>query len=90
VIRSRRSKPRPGRLKGAEMTALRDAAYERDCGRCINCGTPVRREEFDLSHARGKRMWGDSVENVRVKCMRCHRVLEHHPKAVPSKRRLAE
>lgn len=78
-----RTKPRPGRLKGDDLTTLRGQAYERDNGHCVACGVltdpyaPVEDDKsFHLAHRRGKRMWGDHIGQVEVQCGRCHR-LEH-------------
>lgn len=90
-IQSRRAKPRPGRVRGQAMTALRDACYLRDKGLCRGCGRPVDPGAWDLAHVRGKRMWGDTLANVCVKHPHCHQTIEHHnggmQKIVPAKPR---
>ena len=86
-LRKSRSKPRPGRLKGDDMDALRLLAFVRDEGCCVTCGKMLDPLEFHLAHKRGKRMWGDSLDNVHCKCFDCHIVKEHNPKACPPKER---
>lgn len=76
-VKTRRTKARPGRLKDEEMSALRKAAFERDGGICQYCFLPCSETGWDLAHVRGKRMWGDRLDNVRVKHERCHRIIEH-------------
>jgi hypothetical protein len=82
VIRSKRKKPRTGRLKGAALLQLRELCFRRDNFHCVDCGRPVvleanRPETGEMAHVRGKRMWGDHLSNVRTKCFRCHRIIEH-------------
>lgn len=86
-IKSRRTKPRPGRLAGADMEALRLACWERDKGQCQECGCYTLWRPrwdgdmlaFDMAHIRNKRAHGDHLSNVRVLCHRCH-MLEHSGK----------
>ena len=87
-----RSKPRPGRLKGKDLEALRVACYLRDSGMCQECGCETfymaSREHwaaYHMAHIRGKRMHGDSLENVRVLCGSCHRAEHAGGKPVPKK-----
>lgn len=75
-----RSKPRPGRLKGPDLEALRMDCWRRDHGKCQKCDcitNPFAPQEwpnsYHMSHKRGKRMWGDTLENVEVLCGSCHR-----------------
>jgi 5-methylcytosine-specific restriction endonuclease McrA len=88
-IRKSRSKPRPGRLKGKAMKALRLACFERDGYRCqaehslfeswefiVKCLRPVTWESGHLAHIGAKRRHGDSLENVRTLCAECH-LIEH-------------
>lgn len=82
-IRKKRSKPRPGRLQGKDMDALRLACFERDRWRCVVCGRPVssmldHEHGFSahMAHIKGKGMHGDSLSNTRTECGRCHR--EYH------------
>lgn len=79
-IRSRRTKPRPGRLDAAGMEAMRLKRFQMDDGRCRNCGErtiftlpPESDRSMHLAHVRGKRMWGDSIENTQTECGKCHR-----------------
>ena len=79
-IRKRRRKPRPGRLAGKELEALRDACLARDKGRCVVCACVVSKDadhmlpwSFHMAHIRNKRMWGDTLENVRTLCGFHHR-----------------
>jgi 5-methylcytosine-specific restriction endonuclease McrA len=78
------------RLTGDDLEALRRACFERDHYRCVNCGVGVIFERGywysgHMAHVRNKRMYGDTLENVRTKCMNCHLVEEHNPKSVPRK-----
>lgn len=90
-IRSRRTKPRPGRMTAAELDAERDRLYAKQKGLCITCHTwhPRHGDDFTrlhLSHKRGKRMWGDEPDNIiGMECYSCHIVERHNPKAVPPK-----
>lgn len=84
-VRKVRRKPRSGRLKGKAMGDLREAAWQRDKGICQRCFLPCNPNDWDLAHRRGKRMWGDSLENVQVEHRFCHRILFHNPKACPPK-----
>ena len=81
--RQKRPKPRPGRLQGEDLEALRLACYERDNGLCVVCGKPVslqlpqtNPDSFHMAHKRGKRMWGDHIDQVQTECGSCHR--EYH------------
>lgn len=82
-IRSKRTKPRPGRIEGQDLQEQRKRIFERDKGTCQDCGRPVvfnAPEEwpnsFHRAHIRGKRMWGDGDDNVKTSCGQCHR--DHH------------
>jgi 5-methylcytosine-specific restriction endonuclease McrA len=79
-IRKVRSKPRRGRLKGAALIKLRDDCFLRDAGICQKCGNqtdPDAPHENDnayhMAHRKGKRMWGDHLDQVEVECGACHR-----------------
>lgn len=80
MIRSRRTKPRPGRLQGEDLQALRITCFERDKGNCQKCGKPTYMwlpqeypSSFHMAHIQGKRMYGDHLENVETNCGDCHR-----------------
>lgn len=96
MIKPKRSKPRPGRLKGEALDALRVACYERDGGRCISCGRYTNfdapheaPDSFHMAHIKGKRMWGDHIDNVQCECGDCHRTYHQfgpsRVKPVPAK-----
>jgi 5-methylcytosine-specific restriction endonuclease McrA len=97
MIRKRRSKPRPGRLEGAEYENLRRACFNRANGRCEECGCFLlyrKRWELDpigyeMAHIQGKRMHGDNPGNVRALCVVCHRTEHSYGKSgikpVPAK-----
>lgn len=98
-IRKRRARVRPGRLKGDALGELRRLCFDRDGGRCVDCGRVLRFERgysdsMEMAHVRGKRMWGDSLSNVRAKCGPfaggCHAKEHQYGKSglkpVPSKR----
>lgn len=81
------------RRTGEALTQLRWDCYYRDGQRCVTCKRWVRFEsgEWDsmhMAHVRNKRMYGDTLDNVRTKCGECHLVLEHNPKSVPKKVRV--
>jgi hypothetical protein len=80
-----RSKPRPGRLKGTELEALRLECFKRDKGRCVDCDNPVTWEMFHMAHVGAKRRYGDSLENVVCKCHGCHWKEHTGGKVVPAK-----
>jgi len=93
MIRSRRTKPRLGRLKGEAMEALRRECFERDGYQCQHmlvigvdwklgklyrkCGASVTWESGHMAHTRNKRMWGDCLAQVTTKCAACHIGIEH-------------
>jgi hypothetical protein len=71
------------RLWGKDIEPLRVACYERDHGRCVECGVAVHDDlpdwhddKFHMAHIRNRRMYGDVLENVRTLCGREHRA-EH-------------
>lgn len=77
--------PKPGivRLKGKDLEALRLACFMRDGGCCTKCGQRVilyTREDHplkaDMAHIRNKRMFGDTLDNVKLMCHREH--IEEH------------
>ena len=80
MIRSRRTKPRPGRLQGKELESLRQDCYARDMGRCQECHIlvnplidPYFDNSYHMAHIKAKRIGGDNLENVRTLCGACHR-----------------
>lgn len=83
-----RVKPRPGRLKGKKLTDLRTRCWERDEGKCVDCGDPIPLEgdvftRMHMAHVQNKRMYGDNLDNVRSKCYECHIVKEHNAGGKP-------
>lgn len=91
-IKKVRRKPRLGRLKGAAMTNLRRACFERDGYRCKHmvrrstaehswweeCGCVVTWETGDMAHIVSRGAGGkDELSNVVTKCRLHHRVVEH-------------
>lgn len=75
-----RSKPRPGRLKGKELIALRNACFDRDKGICQECRVWTNSDLYHqhphsahMAHIKAKRIGGDSLDNVRTLCGDCHR-----------------
>lgn len=93
-IRSRRKKPRPGRLKGKDLEQLRRQCFERDNECCVVCGMKLRwetgyRDSMHMAHIRAKRIGGDNLANVRSKCFHDHIEVEHlGGKVVPKKVRV--
>lgn len=84
MIRRSRSKSRPGRLQGDALAKLRMACWLRDDGMCHNCGREtnilVPQESdiaYHMAHIKAKRMGGDSLDNVRTECGKCHREYHH-------------
>lgn len=84
MIRSRRTKPRPGRLKDEALAKLRIDCYVRDGGRCVKCQTmtyeaPQERDyAYHMSHKRAKRIGLDTLENVETLCGKCHRTFHNY------------
>jgi 5-methylcytosine-specific restriction endonuclease McrA len=81
-----RRKPRPGRLTGAALKELRRQCYERDGGKCVECGIPLIYEPvhplvpngYHMAHIRARSLQGkDELSNVRSKCSDCHIRVEH-------------
>jgi 5-methylcytosine-specific restriction endonuclease McrA len=77
-------KPQIVRLKGKDMALLRARCFVRDRYTCQECGYHGHWYGLDMAHIHGKRNYGDTLENVRTLCHRCH-MLEHNPKSVPPK-----
>ena len=82
-VKKARKKPRPGRLKGKDLEMLRHDCIYRDGGKCTNCGVFVYallphedNRSAHMAHIQAKRRGGDSLENVRTLCGKCHRT-EH-------------
>lgn len=71
-IKKARSKPRPGRVKGKGMDALRAAAWAKYEGVCGFCGEPCDPENWQLAHKGAKRRHGDSVKNTMPAHFGCH------------------
>lgn len=75
-----------------EKKIIRHRIYERDGGRCVVCGVPLREEpgswgSAHLHHKRGGRHrkdWTDA--NLEIRCIYDHNDA-HNPKAVPPKPR---
>ena len=79
-MRPVRSKPRPGRLKGAALAELRRDCWYRDggvCQECLRVTDPdlpsIADRSYHMAHIKAKRIGGDSLENVRTLCGECHR-----------------
>jgi len=87
-LRARRPTPRTHklvvRLTGRELEELRHACWGRDNLRCKECGLETYWKPrwagdplaYDMAHIRNKRMYGDTLENVRTLCHKCH-MAEH-------------
>jgi 5-methylcytosine-specific restriction endonuclease McrA len=74
------TKPRAGRLKGDDLGDLRRQCWERDGGLCQECGCYTIYDapsdwllSYHMAHIQAKRMGGDSLDNVRTLCGKCHR-----------------
>jgi 5-methylcytosine-specific restriction endonuclease McrA len=72
-VKRYRSRPRKGRLRGEEMSALRKESWEGRGSLCFYCGKPCSEISGELAHIRGKRMWGDTKENTAPAHKECHR-----------------
>jgi hypothetical protein len=45
-----------------------------NCGVALNLTQPPEHpQSYHMAHIRNKRMWGDSIENVKALCGSCHR-----------------
>jgi 5-methylcytosine-specific restriction endonuclease McrA len=88
-VRTKRAKARPGRVRGKQLVQLRKECFERDRFQCVACGSGVTWESGEMAHVGAKRRYGDNLSNVRTKCFRCHRIIEHCnggvEKVVPTK-----
>jgi 5-methylcytosine-specific restriction endonuclease McrA len=72
--------PKPKRIKktGKEMETLRREVFERDHGRCQDCGKYVSWDQGHLAHVKSRGAGGDDVaENCLWKCFDCHIGIEH-------------
>lgn len=80
------------------MEALRIERHGLDGRRCVICRKIVYLElppeddnSMHLAHIKGKRMWGDSIENTQTECGKCHRAYHlcgpSRTKIVPAKER---
>lgn len=85
-ICNRRSKPRPGRLKGEALEKLRMECFRRDSFRCCKCGIAVLNmflphtddRSAHMAHVKAKRIGGDSLSNVQTWCGACHRKFHNY------------
>lgn len=85
-------KPRPGRLEGYALKALRTLAWYRDGGKCQECKKPVLLDskdwsQMEMAHIKSRGAGGeDSLNNVRTLCKECHSKSHNcGGKPVPSK-----
>ena len=90
-LKKRRTKPRPGRVTGKAMEALRRACFERDGYRCqhqafiadtnclhARCMRLVTWDNGHMAHIKSRGAGGkDELSNVTTKCPDCHVVREH-------------
>ena len=88
------------RLVGADLEALRRSCFERDRYICQECGAYVEWDDDPLyegdggrtpvghmAHIRTKRNNGDTLDNVRTLCPKCHALEHAGGKPVPAKDR---
>ena len=76
------------RLSGEAMERLREECFVRDSGHCRQCGKLIwyctswagDPDRYHMAHIRNKRMYGDTLENVRALCGDCHRAEHGNPK----------
>lgn len=91
AVRKRRTKVRPGRIRGKEMSELRQGSWEERGALCFYCRLPCSEVLGELAHIRGKRMWGDTKENTAPAHKECHRKFHQFGpslvKPVPAKER---
>jgi 5-methylcytosine-specific restriction endonuclease McrA len=93
MILSRRKKPRPGRIDGKRLAALRLICFARYRGLCMVCGKKLYLnarfdgdpDAYDMAHKRNKRMWGDNLDNVQAECHACHMTGHSGNKPCPPK-----
>jgi 5-methylcytosine-specific restriction endonuclease McrA len=95
-IAKHRAKPRPGRLMGSALAALRESCWMRDRGLCKKCGTQTdyfigsfAPNSYHMSHIKTKRIGLDTLDNVETMCGDCHRKFHNYgpsmTKPVPPK-----
>lgn len=79
-VKKVRAKPRPGRLKGDDLTNLREACFLRDGFHCTHCrrrvypSLPKEHEaSAHMAHIQAKRRGLDTLDNVRTLCGEDHR-----------------
>ena len=73
-------KPTILRLKGDQLSKLREACLKRDGGLCVCCGRPVtdsvpdwHPRKYDMIHKRSRGAGGEDVlDNVETGCHECH------------------
>lgn len=74
------------RLRGKDLEDLRRDVYDRDGGRCVDCGqwVPLNGDVFTrahLAHIISRGAGGsDIMENTQIKCPFCHLQKEHGPR----------
>jgi len=76
------------RLSGKAMEELRLQCFRRDRGHCQECGQRLMwdawtgaSQSYHMAHIRNKRMYGDTLENIRALCGDCHRAEHGNPRA---------
>lgn len=90
MIKSKRTKLRPGRLKGEAMTELRMQCFDRDVYCCqhmlkyedgtdmARCGWGITWESGHMAHIVSRGRGGkDELSNVITKCAQHHMIVEH-------------
>lgn len=62
------------RLRGRQMSELREAVFTRDKNVCVDCGVfHTVWNPLQLSHNQPRSLGGeDTPENTAVRCWRCH------------------
>ena len=73
-----RAKLRRGELTRKQKEEIRCAVFNRDGGRCVDCGAAVEWESgfwtsMHLMHVRSRGAGGDwALENLLTGCLKCH------------------
>jgi 5-methylcytosine-specific restriction endonuclease McrA len=75
------------RRTGKDMDKLRMDCWNRDDGRCQECSKRLfwetswegHPDRYHMAHIRNKRMYGDTLQNVRALCGDCHRAEHGNP-----------